>query len=295
MILRTIQSVRNRIEATDERSDRVKPGELEVPKLSVSDYRQRSSSVGTGLAVTRGVYEVGAPSCCKSRPAGGPIWNAEAAAPAHPAPAGDLPSGCSTTSLQSIRPAAVSGRASGAGHAVSGGPESNGGQPGSPEVGRVRVKPEISANQGTPGKRVEAPQQVYGWGGVDRVAVGVMSVGGGNTQTDQSKCPICYGPTSSLTGGACLTCRRTMDAAMDAQMKRLADDREFQRELEEASEQLPNTGRTKACAAGCGEQLALNYWSDICGKPECVAWALGEKQRRWDAQTEIAIRMAGRE
>lgn len=105
-----------------------------------------------------------------------------------------------------------------------------------------------------------------------------------------ARCPICDGPTSSLTGGACLACRRKMDAAMDAQMKQLAEDREFQRELDEALERLPETGKTKACAAGCGEQLNFSYWSDICGKPECVAWALGEKQRRWDAELERSIK-----
>ena len=196
MILRTIQSVRNRIEATDERSDRVKPGELEVPKLSVSDYRQRSSSVGTGLAVTRGVYEVGAPSCCKSRAEGRGYEDRKAAA--------------------------------------------------------SETSPPSAANS--------------------------------------SRCPICDGPASPLTGGACLTCRRKMDAAMDAQMKQLADDREFQRELEEALEQLDAMPPQKLRYCECCKEPFHDDYRSVCPRHHCQLWLEGEKYRRWNAELEQSIK-----
>lgn len=168
---------------------------------------------------------------------------------------------------------------------------------GKSNVVKPRVKQQEKANDRTLSPRSAEPRVVVASIEAPGVAVALQS------ESDlaklarprlQPKCPICSGPTSPLTGGACLTCRRKMDDAMDAEMKRLAEDREFQREMEEALERLP-AGKTKACAAGCGKQLAFDYWSDICGEPECVAWALGERERRWDVETEIAIRLAERD
>lgn len=111
----------------------------------------------------------------------------------------------------------------------------------------------------------------------------------------QTKCPICDGPTSSLTGGACLTCRRKMDAAIDAQMKRLADDREFQRELGEALEQLDAMPPQKLRYCECCKEPFHDDYRSVCGKHSCQVWLEGEKYRRWDVETEAAIKLAGRE
>jgi DNA repair exonuclease SbcCD ATPase subunit len=81
-----------------------------------------------------------------------------------------------------------------------------------------------------------------------------------------------------------------MDAAMDEQMKQLAEDREFQRELEEAAEDLPLN--MKRCPS-CGAEHSRPF-TDLCGSERCDAWALDGKYRRWDAETEVSIRMVSK-
>lgn len=269
MTLRAVQSIRTRIAATDERSDQVKPGELEVPKVLDSD--------GDGAA--RGI----------------PLLARNV-----------KPARCQRHGERSDRQSTHAVKRGGKPMTVNGG-EFELRRPPSEEVQTVthheggrksdavkpRVKQQEKANDRTLSPRSAEPSVAVASIEAPAVAVTLQSESDLAKSAGprlQSKCPICHGPTSSLTGGACATCRRKMDEAMDAQMKRLAEDREFQRELDEALERLPETGKTKACAAGCGEQLNFSYWSDICGKPECVAWALGEKYRRWDAELEQSIK-----
>lgn len=237
MILRTSQSMRNRIAVTDERSDQVRPGELEV-------------YAGGGVDGDTHHAERRLSGVC-------PRESMDALAGSIPARQHQLLAVSHNEGADKSDVVKVTGMVDG----------------GDRMLLRHRGNSQDSITPKSAGP-------AHDW----RAQVSVSSV------PALAECPICHGPTSSLTGGACATCRRKMDAAMDEQMKRLAEDREFQRELEEALEQLPDTGKTKACAAGCGEQLSFSYWSDICGKPECVAWALGEKQRRWDVELERSIK-----
>lgn len=105
-----------------------------------------------------------------------------------------------------------------------------------------------------------------------------------------ARCPICHVPTSSLTGGACLDCRRKMDAAMDAQMKQLADDREFQRELEEALEQLDAMPPQKLRYCECCKEPFHDDYRSVCPRHHCQLWLEGEKYRRWNAELEQSIK-----
>lgn len=150
---------------------------------------------------------------------------------------------------------------------------------------KPRGKQQEKASDRTLSPRSAGPRVVVASIEAPEVAVALQS------ESDLAKlarprCPLCKGPTSSLTGGACLTCRRKMDAAMDAEMKRLADDREFQQELEEKVEDLPV--RMKRCPS-CGAEHCRPF-TDLCGAAECDAWAIDGKYRRWDTELEVSIK-----
>lgn len=269
MILRTIQSIRTRIAATDERSDQVKPGELEVPcggrtrgpghdETSVNVVR-RGGVLGSQLQPRQTGLTLG-----ESNPSAN--HNGESVT------AGKDPHKVYGQTVQdgTAMEATVSGdeRLT----VVRDGdlPKKTA------RISLISVAMPDAANVTSEPRKITAGSPVC--------SVGAIPI------PDQSKCPICDGPTSRLTGGACPTCRRKMDAAMDAQMKQLADDREFQRELEEALEQLDAMPPQKLRYCECCKEPFHDDYRSVCPRHHCQLWLEGEKYRRWNAELEQSIK-----
>mgnify|MGYP000959116533 CR=1 FL=1 len=237
MILRTSQSMRNRIAVTDERSDQVRPGELEV-------------YAGGGVDGDTHHAERRLSGVC-------PRESMDALAGSIPARQHQLLAVSHNEGADKSDVVKVTGMVDG----------------GDRMLLRHRGNSQDSITPKSAGP-------AHDW----RAQVSVSSV------PALAECPICHGPTSSLTGGACATCRRKMDAAMDEQMKQLAEDREFQRELEEALEQLDAMPPQKLRYCECCKEPFHDDYRSVCPRHHCQLWLEGEKYRRWNAELEQSIK-----